>query len=330
MRRPRNNPPCSISSRWQFPLAGVLAYCPASLCCAVLILCVRGADAAGLHLGRLPAPVWQREEEQWIKLAPHADGRWLLRMALAAGGCDDFAAERYEQRLQGWVGRVRQQAPAGPAQRAALALELLHREVLRAYRSDADRLHETFEQGEYNCVTAAVLYVCLCESLGVKAAACQAPEHVACRVFLDGQCIMVEPTSPRWPGLATAPSAGRNLAPGQDVLHGPRREQAPWRELSSPGLASAVYYNMGSRALLRGHYAAALQANHKALLLDPQNEAAARNLLAAINNWAVAEAEAGRPQAAARLLRLGLEVAPEHAAFQKNLQVLLTRQAGTP
>ncbi len=312
--------------RFQAYAARMLAYCMLTLCCGALALRTDRAYAAALRLSRLPPPVWQAEELRWFEVRGRADDRWLLRMALAAGGCDAQSARRYEMRLADWAERVRQESSDEPGPKAKVALELLHGGVLRVYRSDADRLHETFEYGRFNCVTAAVLYVCLCGRLGVEAAAWQAPEHVCCVVYVGSEAIVVEPTSPRWPAPEPVSPPGMSLVSSDSALHGTRATMGHARQLSLPGLAAAVYYNIGSRALFDGQFSLALQSTHKALLLDPQNEPAARNLLAAINNWAVSEARAGDTQAAARLLRFGLEVAPGHAAFKQNLDLLMPPQ----
>lgn len=304
----------------------MLTYCMLAMCAAALALRTDRAYAAELHLGRLPPPSWQQEELHWFEMRHRADDRWLLRMALAAGGCDAYAASQYEMRLASWAEEVRLKSSDEPWRKAKGALELLHREVLRIYQSDADRLQETFEQGRYNCVTAAVLYVCLCGRVGVVAAAWQAPEHVSCVVYVGGQAIIVEPTSPRWPTSEVVSRDGMSPAYSGLALYGAQATLGHGRQLSFRALAAAVYYNLGSRALLDGRYALALDSQHKALLLDPQNEAARRNLLATINNWAVSEAQAGDSQAAARLLRFGLEVAPGHEAFKHNLEALQTPQ----
>lgn len=318
-------PPPTV--RCQAYVVRMLAYCLLTLCWGALALRTDRAYAGALHLSRLPPPIWQPQELQWFEMPGRADDRWLLRMTLAAGGCDAQAARQYEMQLANWAERVRQESSDEPWRKAKGALELLHRQVLRQYESDADRLHETFEYGKYNCVTAAVLYVCLCARLGVEAAAWQAPEHVSCVVYVGSEAIGVEPTSPRWPAPELVSPSSLSLVCSNFALHRTRATTGHSRQLSLRALAAAVYYNIGSRALLDGRYSLALHSNHKALLLDPQNEPAARNLLAAINNWAVSEAQAGDSQAAVRLLRLGLEVAPGHAAFKQNLEVLQPPQS---
>ena len=63
-------------------------------------------------------------------------------------------------------------------------------------------------------------------------------------------------------------------------------------------------------------FAAAVAANAKALRLDPSSVTARGNLLATINNWAVAEASARSSPAG--LLRQGLAVDPTYEMFKNN------------
>ena len=71
----------------------------------------------------------------------------------------------------------------------------------------------------------------------------------------------------------------------------------------------------------------AVELNRCALELDPQNLAVRKNLLAAINNWAVARGESGDLSGALALLRAGITAAPEHLAFAQNELILRTQQA---
>ena len=79
-----------------------------------------------------------------------------------------------------------------------------------------------------------------------------------------------------------------------------------------------IYYNRGVDAVYHGRYAEAVAANRKALLLDPNNATARGNLLAAVNNWSLALADAGRFNEAQRLLAAGRRYAPDHLPFVHN------------
>jgi len=90
------------------------------------------------------------------------------------------------------------------------------------------------------------------------------------------------------------------------------------REVSGVGLVATIYYNRGVDLLMQKDYPRAVKANVKALWLDPSSETARGNLLATVNNWAIAEGSAGRYGVAAGLLRTGLAVDSGFRAFHAN------------
>ncbi len=79
-----------------------------------------------------------------------------------------------------------------------------------------------------------------------------------------------------------------------------------------------IYYNRGIDAFNDRRYADAVALNRKALLLDAENKSARGNLLASINNWSLALADAGQFDAAEALLAAGRKFDPNHAAFAHN------------
>src|SRR5206468_4603399 len=90
------------------------------------------------------------------------------------------------------------------------------------------------------------------------------------------------------------------------------------RRVSETGLVAVIYYNRGIDLLRDGRFAEAVSANLRALRLDPENEAAAGNLLASINNWSLSLAAAGRFEDAISLVNRGLAAAPDHEPFHAN------------
>ncbi len=90
-----------------------------------------------------------------------------------------------------------------------------------------------------------------------------------------------------------------------------------------------IYYNRGVEAVYHGCYAEAVSANCKALLLDSANATARGNLLATVNNWALALAEAGRFTEAEQLLAAGHRFAPEHLPFVHNAERMQRMQAAS-
>jgi tetratricopeptide (TPR) repeat protein len=192
---------------------------------------------------------------------------------------------------------------------------VLHHLLLRTYDANATDLATTFDTGVYNCASATLLYVALAGEVGLNARAVELPGHVRVEVNAGDDRYEIEITCPTWPDavrrLSPSPLAGEGR--GEGDAEGKNR-----REVSALGLVAMIYYNRGIDAFYDHRYAEAVAANRRALLLDPDNGAARGNLLAAVNNWALALGDAGRYADAESLLAAGLRYDPTHAPFIHN------------
>ena len=255
----------------------------------------------------------------------------LLAAALVACGTEDAAA------VDGC--RSAFDAAASEAYRRALnastAIErieiihrVLHERLLRGgYDANATDLAKTLRTGVYNCASATVLWIALAKELNVDARAVEMPGHVRVVVPSDGKLNEVEATCSRWPeavrpipNVGHADLAGATGAAGAatpcDVDTG--RASGTLREISTAGVLAMIYYNRGIDAFNDHRYSAAVELNRKALLLDAGNQTARGNLLASINNWALALGDTGQFEAAESLLAAGRRFDPHHAAFAHN------------
>lgn len=186
---------------------------------------------------------------------------------------------------------------------AAELFHFMHRRVFDGgYRLAATDPRDALGNGRYNCVSASVLYKSLGEAVGLKITALAMPGHVLARVHLpDSETIDVETTCPSW--FRRVPPASRQRRP---------------REASPVDLAAMIYYNRGVALLDEGRFAEAAIANAKALRLDPQNPVARGNLLATLNNWAIALGEAGKFAAAVSVIEAGLAIDRDYETFALN------------
>lgn len=75
-------------------------------------------------------------------------------------------------------------------------LLFLHDGALFTYQEDAVKMNQTLLTGEYNCVTASLLYLALAKSLQIETALQETELHAYCTVYLEGQKIDVETTNP--------------------------------------------------------------------------------------------------------------------------------------
>lgn len=255
-------------------------------------------------------------------LSDAADGRLdrfsLLEAAVIAGGVSDeaelFSARKKLQSLWLEVGApLLEKLPAADRPRAIFSA--LHRLVLTGqYQAECTEVQRTLHGGDYNCVTATVLYLELCRRHGLNGSAVAIPAHVYCRLH-GKQGLEVQTTCKDWfevrEGRATD-SAAAGLA--QQIAP----EGVQPRELTDVQLIGKVYYNRGVSQLEAQNYPAAIALLKTSLTLDPQDKPASNNLLAAHNNWALALCDAGQFAAAAEKLDTGRDIDAQYGPLQTN------------
>jgi hypothetical protein len=260
----------------------------------------------------------------------------LLEAALVACGVNQAGAlQRYDGKFAELRRELRRQMDETNAVRSAggnrnaeieqkiRALHhVLHERALVQYNAEATDLAATLDTGVYNCASAALLFVGLANEAGLSARGLELPGHVRVVVDADGGCFELEVTCPRWQeAMRWQPSGASEIDSAN--------EPGPRREVSELGLIAMIYYNRGIDAFEQHLFAAAVAANRRALLLDPSNTAARGNLLAAVNNWALALSDVKRFEEAKSLLEAGLRFDPQHAAFAHNLNHVRRRSIET-
>lgn len=279
------------------------------------------------------------------------DGRWdtlsLPEAAAVAAGVREAAElEWLRRRMEYHVRNASRRIAADASARKRLesVFHYLHREILTGdYRLEATSPLEPLTRGRYNCVSATVWFCTLAERLGLAVEPLQSPTHAYCRADCGDQSVIVEATCAEWfdlpggnpdklprDGQLLASAGGKENGP---LISGPRFAGKPdpygeaARAMSPVALVGTVYYNRGVEAVLRKHFAEAVADNVKALFLDPGNRTARDNLLAALNNWAIAAAGEKDYSAAARRLRLAMRIDPGYGPLPGNLAQLYARWA---
>jgi tetratricopeptide (TPR) repeat protein len=214
--------------------------------------------------------------------------------------------------------RLAEQLPDGASLRtqALLTLRFLHHHVLKgSYRADATAVHRTLDDGDYNCVSATILYRCLWPAGAAPLATISEEHHVYCRLVAEPPTD-IQTTSAR--GFPTAVDLDE-LTAAVASREGPRTSrQKPARTILDGQLVAKVYYNRGADLLVQGRFSDALRCLQISCRLDRDDPIARRNTLACINNWALAECDAGAYQHAAERLIRGIELAPDYRPFWDN------------
>jgi hypothetical protein len=238
-------------------------------------------------------------------LADAVDGRLdhlsLFDAAVIASGVPDVETaakcrSRFGQFRASVASAVKAKGSVGG--RAKEIFRRMHQEFLTGqYRAACTELHRTLDNGHYNCVTATILYRCLCAEFGVPVKTIAETGHVYC--LLEGdEPVTIQTTSPD--GFTTSDTTDDG------------------REITDVQLLAKIYYNRGLSLLEQDQFQRAFDLLQLGYRLDPQDQIAWRNILACVNNWALSECDAGRFQHAAELLLRGLEMAPDYRPFLDN------------
>jgi tetratricopeptide (TPR) repeat protein len=278
---------------------------------------LRRIAVASLLLAATPVDAASRDAQL---LADAADGKLdqfgLLDAAVIAGGADASQVSAVRRKLDSrWleVGEpLINTLPAADRPRAILSA--LHRLVLTGkYKAECTEVQRTLDSGDYNCVTATVLYLELCRRHGLIGSAVAIPAHVYCRLHSQREAD-IQTTCKEWFEL----DGKDNNATDNTLAKQIAAQTATPRELTDVELLAKVYYNRGVSQLEAHEYAAAIALLRISVKLDPRDEPARNNLLAAHNNWALALCDAGDFAAAADKLAAGRAIDGHYGPLQTN------------
>jgi hypothetical protein len=243
------------------------------------------------------------------------DGFDLPTAALVASGVED------ECELAGWLGdygqkraEVLHEALATSSGHPLTALHrAMHERLLTGrYRSTASDLRLLLTRGDYNCLSAAVVFADLCRAAGIELEFWLQPGHIyVCQQA--GQ--RIEPGSRRWQA-SRADMGGLTAGLSLDEL------DARVRRLSPTELVAKFYYNRGLVRLAEHDYPAGLALLQISQVLDPADRDARQNLVAGLNNWAALCCRQRQYEEAARLIEQGLLVEPRYEPLRMNRRLI--------
>ncbi len=248
-------------------------------------------------------------------LADAADGSLdefsLLEGALIASGVTDL--EDVEHYSATFSHRVAEMVTAEDDEPTAAATaeqiyRFLHDEFLSGeYHSTCTEIDRALDDGDYNCVTATILYQCICQVHGLSPVAVATNTHVRSRL-LDDQTFDVETTCREWFDVARRDPSSQTFRTKQQVT----------RPLSDVELLAKIYYNRGVSLLEKKAFEEAIALLHISRSLDPADLPTRENMAAGLNNWALAESDAGDFERAVELIEDGLRSDPEFAPLLAN------------
>ncbi len=172
--------------------------------------------------------------------------------------------------------------------KADLLLRFLHKQVIaNGYEADETTLHRVFDTGKYNCVSSSCIFYLVGTRLGLKLQPVLIPGtaysagHAAVDLLDDGKRIEIECTNPDgydWPTKLKQPGV---------VAIGPQPDRKKAYDSDGFGLAGSIAGNLGVAAAKADppRPVEAIRWAVVALVLDPTDDSAENNLLAAVTNW---------------------------------------------
>ncbi|HEY2759128.1 MAG TPA: hypothetical protein VGI75_00255 [Pirellulales bacterium] len=257
----------------------------------------------------------------------------LVEAAMIAGGLTNpNSIQRYQAKYAALREKLLQRFEQFRADQAGdpilARIEFIHQTLYRnlltgGYSAEATDLAATFDTGIYNCASATLLFVSLAGDIDLDAQAIELPGHVRAVIETSDHQYEIEATCPVWPDAVRAEPRIQS-AGASDHPYNLRRAGMPsiGREVSPLGLLAMIYYNRGVDAFSENRFADSIAVTRRALLLDPDNRLAYGNLLAAVNNWALALGDRGNFNDAQTLLNEGRQLDPAHLPFIHNAEHL--------
>jgi len=205
-----------------------------------------------------------------------------VRTLLEASGVAPDRIDHYTQRLAQLGRTVREKCNGTDARQQARAIHaFLHQRVLRGkYQPSASHIGAALDGGPFNCAAASGLFLMLAAECGLEADAVSVRGHVWVRVNNAGDSFDVESTCDNWFDIADR-YAGVATSDVSPAMAEHRRRVATGRVLSQSEFLAIFHYNRGVTFLRQHQFAAAAEANRRALALDPNCQPAAENLAAA-------------------------------------------------
>jgi len=85
--------------------------------------------------------------------------------------------------------------PASDRDRAEYILKFMHKNIIKSYSLYQTRIDTMLSTGRYNCVSSAVLYMVLCQSLGINAKGVMTKDHAFITITIGDTDIDVETTN---------------------------------------------------------------------------------------------------------------------------------------
>ena len=274
---------------------------------------------------KILADVWSARSAK--KPLPLADDAAVTAHLIASGVEDPAQRAAYLKKFNALVASA-EKAVAGAktdSEKADKLLRFLHKEVMaKGYSPDQTSLPAVFDTGRYNCVSSACLYYLVGTRLGLKLQPLLIPGtgfeagHAAVDLLSGETRIEIEPTNPDgfdFPEKLKQPGV---------IAIGPQPDRKKAYDSDGFGLAGSIASNRGVAAgkSKPPRPADAVRAGLIALVLDPADDSAAQNLLAAVSNWGYGLDKEKKFAEALKVFEFGRAALGNHMKLDDNYKVV--------
>ncbi|MDR0456113.1 MAG: hypothetical protein LBH20_05470 [Treponema sp.] len=135
---------------------------------------------------------------EYYRLAEDGGCSWATLAQISLWASGDTSASNLEKIIA--ASETIKKSPELPEtdkDRAEYILGFMHKNIIKSYSLYQTRIDTMLSGGRYNCVSSAVLYMLLCESLGIHTSGVMTKDHALITVHLGELDIDVETTNAR-------------------------------------------------------------------------------------------------------------------------------------
>lgn len=240
----------------------------------------------------------------------------LLEAALIAGGEDSpKQLSHYKHQFQQWVEQAKERCDVKALEREKVQeiFRFMHEKILWGqYKNNCSQLKDIFQNGDYNCLSATILFNTMAAEIGLSLEAVERPGHILSRLQKDPSWT-IETTCPKW--FSRQHRQGLPDGSKKEALVTAEEELIP---ITSVQLLSRVYYNRAVELLHRQQFVEAITATKISLRLDNSHDLSKENLLAGMNNWALLLCESGDYEGAVARLASIRDISPNYGTLTEN------------
>lgn len=194
--------------------------------------------------------------------SPNLTGLDLIKVGLDFSSCPAETGEgqmilgQYNELVKEVKSRLYQNMSL--TERGEAILRLMYRDVLKKYVLKESSITAMFQKGQYNCVSATILYVALAKEAGLETRVYKTPDHSFCAIQVEERFIEVETTNPYGfdPGTKKALPTNKRGRSSWAVI--PQRYYSNKIIISDRVLASLVGGNISTLAMKDNDYGLAV------------------------------------------------------------------------